>query len=51
MGIVGKMGVVGKQYNTHSTQNTQITQNTHKTLPDALSSLLLPTPFFLAPIC
>lgn len=51
MGIVGKMGMVGKRYNTHSTQNTQITQNTHKTLPDTLSPLLLPTPFFLASIC
>lgn len=45
MGIVGKMCMVGKRYNTHSTQNT------HRTLPDTLSSLLLPTPFFLAPIC
>ena len=48
MGIVGKMSMVGKRYNTHSTQNTQ---NTHRTLPDTLSPLLLPTPFFLAPIC
>lgn len=42
MGIVGKMGMVGKRCNT---------QNTHKTLPNTLSLLLLPTPFFLAPIC
>lgn len=39
------MGIVGKRY------NTQNTQNTHKTLPDTLSPLLLPTLFFLAPIC
>lgn len=42
------MDIVGKRYNT---QNTQNTQNTHRTLPDTLSPLLLPTPFFLAPIC